>query len=157
MVLGRLVGMVLIGLTVWAALIIIGRIRNLKYSNLRAKLTDSKGQAENDEFDQFWKQHDVLERPGSSREFTLEGTYLYYYKHAMNYLSIAFLSIITLALVYYLPLALTSYFGVGSISATLVTVRKLVQVLSIVLTLFGFFAYHRCHYQVEIIYKKLAK
>ncbi len=157
MVLNRLVGQMLIGLTVWAVLIIIGRIKNPKYSNLRAKLIDSKGTAESDEFDQFWKQRDVLERPGGSREFTLEKSYLYYYTHSMNYLGIAFLSIITLAFVYYLPLALTSYFGIDNLSTILMTLRKTVQVLSIVLAFFGFFAHHRCHYQVEIIYKELTK
>jgi len=142
---------------------IIGHIKNPKYSNLRAKLTDAKlkdtkGTTESVEFDRFWKKRDTLERPGVKREFTLEEVYLDYYKHSMNYLSIAFLSIITLAFVYYyLPLALTSYFGIDNISTTLVTFRKYVQALLVILTFFGFFAYHRCYYQVEMMYKELTE
>lgn len=145
------------GLTLWGVLIIIGRIKTPKYSNLRAKLRGSKGVTKRAVFDRFWKQHDVLERPGGLHEETLEEIYLYYYRHSMNYLSIALLSVITLALVYYFPLVLTAYFGVDNISTTLMTFRKYVQVLSIVLTFFGFFAHHRCHYQVELMYKELTK
>ena len=133
MVLNRLAGQVLIGLAVWALLIIIGRLKATKYSNLRRKLIDSEGITE------------------------LEEIYLYYYTYSMNFLSIAFLSIITFAFVYYLPLVLTSFFGIDNISTTILSARKYVQVLSIVVTFFGFFAYHRCDYQLEIMYEGLAK
>lgn len=157
MVLSGLVGMILTGLTVWVLLIIIGRLRNPKYSNLYVNLKKVKGLGERDEFERFWKPRDSLERPGVSREFTLEETYLYYYRHSMNYLSIAFISIITLAIVYYLPSVIISYFEVGDISATLMSFRKYVQIFSIVLTIFGLFAHHRCHYQVEIMHKNLTE
>lgn len=157
MVLSTLVGTILIGLTVWALLIIIGRLKNPKYSDLYVKLKGVKGLGETDRFELFWKQRDSLERPGVSREFTLEDTYLYYYRHSMNYLSIAFLSIITLAVVYYLPSALISFLRVDDISTALITFRKYVQTISIVLTFFGLFAHHRCHYQVELMYKELTQ
>lgn len=157
MVLSTLVGTILISLTVWALLITVGRLKNPKYSNLYVKLKGVKGLGERDRFERFWKQRDSLERPGVSREFTLEETYLYYYRHSMNYLSIAFLSIIVLAAVYYLPSALISYFKVDHISTTLISFRKYAQILSVVLTFFGFFAHHRCHYQVELMYKELIK
>lgn len=157
MVLSGLVGLMLTGLIVWALLIIIGRLRNPKYSNLYVKLKKDKGFGESDKFERFWKPRDSLERPGVSREFTLEETYLYYYRHAMNYLSTAFISIIILAIVYYLLPALMSYFEVANISTTLISLRKYAQILLIVLTFFGFFAYHRCHYQIEMMHKELTK
>lgn len=157
MVLSALVGVILTSLVVWALLIIIGRLKNPKYSDLYVKLKGIKGLGESDKFERFWKPRDSLERPGVSREFTLEETYLYYYRHAMNYLSVAFISIITLATIFYLPTALIGYFDVGNIPTALISFRKYVQILAIVFTFFGFFAYHRCHYQVEMMYKDLSK
>lgn len=154
MILSGLVGMILISLIVWALLIIVGRLRNPKYSNLYVKFKKEKGIGESDQFERFWKPRDALERPGVSRDFTLEETYLYYYRHAMNYLSIALSSIIILAVVYYLP-ALISYVEVNNIPSALISVRKYAQILFVVLTFFGFFAYHRCHYQIEVMYKGL--
>lgn len=149
-----LVGMIFTIIILWALLIIIGRLRNPKYSNLYAKLKKEKGIGESDQFEHFWKPRDSLERPGVSRDFTLEETYLYYYRHAMNYLSIALISIIILAVVYYLP-ALISYVEVNNIPSALISVRKYAQILFVVLTFFGFFAFHRCHYQIEVMYKGL--
>jgi hypothetical protein len=157
MVLSRLVGTILIALILWATLIIIGRIRNAKYSNLFVKLRSEGTLTKKTLFDRFWKQHATLARPGSSHEESLDETYIYYYRYSMNYLSIALLSVIILALVYCFPLVLTSFFGVDNISTSLMVFRKYVQILSIALTSFGFFAHHRCHYQVEMMYKELTK
>ena len=157
MVLSRPVGLILIGLIMWAVLIIIGRVKNQEYRNLRTKLTRSKGATESDDVEPFWKHHDELKRPSASHQFTLEENYLYYYTHSMNYLGIAFVSIIALAFIYYLPLALTSYFGFDNISTILMTLRKYVQVLFVVVTFFGLFAYHRCQMQLEFMYEELVK
>lgn len=157
MVLSSLAGMMLTGLVVWALLIIIGRLRDPKYSNLYANLKEVKGVGERDRFERFWKSRDSLERPGVSNKFTLEEAYLYYYRYAMNYLSIAFISIIILAIVYYVPSIVISYFEISHIPTTLIVSRKFLQILLIVLAFFGFFAYHRCHYQIEMMYKEVPK
>ena len=72
MVLSSLAGMMLTVLAVWALLIIIGRLRNPKYSDLYANLKKVKGIGERDRFERFWKSRDSLERPGASNEFTIE-------------------------------------------------------------------------------------
>ncbi len=133
MELNRLVGHILIALTVWVVLVILGRLTTPKHRSLYLKLAGNKETSK-------W-----------------EEAYLYYYRYSMRYLRMALLSVFTFALAYYLPIILPAFLGVNDMSAGLLVVRKYTQVFMIILTFFGLVAYHRCHYQVEMIHKELNK
>ena len=133
MELNRLVGHILISLVVWAMLIVIWRIKDGEYRSLYSELIGSK---------EITKWQDA---------------YLYYYKYARNYLRIVLLSVSIFALAYYSPIILPSLFGIEEMPGGLLTVRKYAQVVTIMVSYIGLVSYHRCHYQVEGIYKAFAK
>ncbi len=133
MVLNRLVGHILIALAVWVVLVSLGRLTTSRYRSLYSKLASSK------EINGW------------------EEAYLYYYRYSMRYLRIAFTCVSIFALAYYLPLILPALFGINDMPAGISIVRKYTQVFTIILGFFVLVAYHRCHYQVDMIHKELNK